>query len=197
MKLTHRLFASHLDDGERIIDTAHRHFFIFLRDSKKVWLIGVALPTVLLYFLPKVLIIALCWWGVALFGLAYHFLDWFSDAWLITNVGVIDIERHGLFSRNSTRVDYHMIEGISYNIDGFMPTVLGYGDITLDKLGVQTSLVLKDAAHPKLIERKILKFQERFVRDRSIRDHNVLKDMLSEMIAYHVQNNKINASNNE
>ncbi len=193
--LKYRVFKSHLDDGERILEVAHRHFFVFLTDSYKVIFAGLIAPLFLFAVLPLPKLLVLMWFCFGLLGMAYHFIDWYFDAWLITNLGVIDIERHGLFERNSTRVDYHMMEGISYSINGFWPTVLGFGDITLDKLGTQTSIVLKQAWAPKRIERVLMKFQERYVRDRSIRDHSALKDMLSEMIAYHVQNDKINGPN--
>jgi len=85
-----------------------------------------------------------------------------------------------------------MIEGISYTITGLWRTVFNYGDIVVDKLGTKTSVKLKDAANPKKLERAVMKYQEKFVNSKSIRDHHALKGMLSEMIAYHVQNDKIN-----
>jgi len=186
-----RLFNSHLDDGERILDIAHRHFFVLAKDSFKSLFFGLILPATLYFFLPEAWLLVLIWVFIGFVSFSIDIFDWYFDAWLITNVGIIDVERNGLFERNSTRVDYHMIEGLSYSINGFWPTVLGYGDITLDKLGVQTALILHDANNPRDLERKILHYQEKFVTNKSIRDHNALKDMLSQMIAYHVQSEKI------
>lgn len=129
-------------------------------------------------------------------GLIYHFIDWYFDVWLLTTLGVIDIERNGLFDITSTRIEYHMIEGIAYNIKGFLQTLFNYGDITIDKLGAKTSVVLRNAASPKKLERKVMSYQEKYVYEKSIRDHQALKTMLSDMIAYHVQNNKINNPDN-
>jgi hypothetical protein len=122
----------------------------------------------------------------------YHIIDWYFDAWLLTNQGVVNIEMGGIFSKSSTRVEYHMIEGIGYKVHGFFGTVFNYGDITVDKLGTSTSVVLLDAPNPKKIEKKVMYYQEKFLRSKSIRDHNALKNMLAEMIAYHVQTGKIN-----
>jgi hypothetical protein len=69
--------------------------------------------------------------------------------------------------------------------------MFNYGDIIIDKLGAQTQLILKDAANPKRVERRVLKCQEKYISARSVRDHGALKDMLSEMIAYHVQSGKV------
>lgn len=191
MKLRHYIFSSHLDEGEKILEVAHRHALVLKFDSFKTFMFGVIFPTLLYLIFPQALFICIVWWVIGFMGMLYHFIDWYFDAWLITNMGVIDIERNGLWERSSTRIEYHMIEGIGYTIKGFLQTIFNYGDITIDKLGAQTSVVLRDASSPKKVERKIMKYQEKFVSSKSIRDHGALKDMLSEMIAYHVQNGKI------
>jgi len=90
-----------------------------------------------------------------------------------------------------------MIEGISFTIRGWLPTIFNYGDITIDKLGAKTSVVLKDSTKPKRLERQVLKYQEKFVYEKSVRDHHQLKDMLSEMIAYHVNTDKVQPSKSD
>lgn len=190
-KLSHRLFTRHLDEGERILDIAHRHVLVLKLKSAKVVFFGIAVPVFLYLLFPKLLIVFIFWVFIGVLGFIYHFIDWYFDVWLMTTHGVIDIDRNGFFDRSSTRIDYHMIEGISYTVKGVIPTIFNYGKITIDKIGSKTSVVLEDAANPRNVERIVSKYQERFVNDKSTRDHNTLKTMLSEMIAYHVQNNKI------
>lgn len=196
MDLSFYLFSGHLDDGEEILEIAHRHPFIFFKASFKVFFFGILLPVGFFLLFPKMLLIWIVWAGVGVLGMFYHFIDWYFDAWLLTNTGVVDVEKNGLFERNSTRVEYHMIEGVSYEINGFWPTILNYGNITIDKMGTSTSVILKDAGNPKKIERKVMKYQEDFVSEKSVRDHNALKNMLADMIAYHVQNQKISKKKN-
>ncbi|MFA5821189.1 MAG: PH domain-containing protein [Candidatus Gracilibacteria bacterium] len=191
MKLRDKIFSGHLDEGEKILYIAHRHVLVFKLKSFKVFNLGILAPTILFLFFPQALVVFLVWWTIGVGGVLYHFIDWYFDAWLITNIGVIDVERNGLFERTSTRIEYYMIEGIAYTIKGFTQTVFNYGDITIDKMGAATQVVLRDAASPKKIERLIMKYQEQYVADKSIRDHSALKNMLSEMIAYHVQNDKV------
>ncbi len=193
----YRLFASYLDDGERILHVAHKHILILKIDAAKTTFFGLIVPIIGYFIFPQFLFIFAVWGLVGLGGLLYHYLDWYFDAWLLTNIGVVDVERNGLLDVTSTRIEYHMIEGISYTIKGWLPTIFGYGDITIDKLGAKTSVVLKDAAAPKKLERLVMKCQEKYVYDRSIRDHHALKDMLSEMIAYHAQNKKIDPKRKE
>lgn len=191
MKFSHRLFKEHLDDGEKIIEIAHRHILVLKLSIAKTMAFGIFTPILLYVLFPKGLLIFLIWGGVGVAGLIYHWFDWYYDVWLLTNHGVVDIEYNGIFDMTSTRIDYHMIEGTSYTIKGLIQTMFNYGDITIDKLGAQTSVVLKDAAAPKKLEKKVMSYQERYVYDKSVRDHNALKGMLSEMIAYHVQNEKV------
>ena len=195
MDLKYYLFQGHLDEGEKILDVAHRHLFILFKSSFKTFFFGVALPCLLYLFFPQALLIAFAWLVGGLIGMIYHIIDWYFDAWLITNFGVIDIDRNGLFDRSATRIEYHMIEGTSYTITGFWATVLNFGDIVIDKLGTKTSVILNDATAPKKVERKVTRFQEKYVNDRSFRDHQALKDMLADMIAYHIQNEKIEFKN--
>lgn len=184
-------YSRYLDDGEKILDVAHRHILTLKIHTSKITFFGILVPIGLYLLFPLSIFIVFVWIAIALFGIFYHFIDWYFDCWLLTNYGVVDLDREGLFNMTSTRVEYHMIEGISYSIKGFLNTVLNVGDITIDKLGAKTSVVLLDATHPQALERKIMDFQERYVAERSLRDHQALKDMLADMIAYHVQNNKI------
>lgn len=184
-------YSRYLDDGEKILDVVHRHILVFKTEAAKPAFFGVFLPILFYLFFPQMWLLCLIWAFSGLCGIFFDFIDWYFDCWLLTNFGVVDLDRAGLFSMTSTRVEYHMIEGISYTIQGFWRTMLNYGDITIDKLGANTSVALKDAAHPQHIERKIMDFQERYVAERSLRDHQALKDMLADMIAYHVQNDKL------
>lgn len=194
MKFRDRIFSSFLDDGERILYVAHRHIIIFKMDAAKSTFFGIVIPVVLYLFFPQVWPIFFAWGIVGLLAILYHFIDWYYDVWLLTNAGVVDVERNGLFDITATRVEYHMMEGMSYTIKGVLQTFLNYGDIIVDKLGAQTSVILKDASRPKKLERLVMKYQEQFVNERSVRDHHALKGMLSDMIAYHVQSKKIDPS---
>lgn len=196
MKLRHKFFKSHLDEGEYIIEIIHRHPLVLKFSSWKAFLLGITLPICFYLLFPQFFIIAFVWGMIGLGAMLYHFTDWYFDAWLITNEGIIDIEMNGLFEKNSARVEYHMIEGIGYKIKGVWQTMFNFGDVTIDKLGHHTSIVLMDAPNPRKVEKKVMYYQEKFLKSKSIRDHNALKDMLAEMIAYHVQSGKINDPTN-
>ena len=95
MKFRDRIFSSFLDDGEKIMHVAHRHLIIFKIDSAKPMFFGIVIPAILYLFFPQVWPI-LALWGIAgLLGIFYYFIDWYYDAWLLTDAGVVDVERDG------------------------------------------------------------------------------------------------------
>ncbi len=181
----YRLYNRYLEDGEVILDVAHRHILIFKINAIKSLFFGIALPVVFYFFFPQAYLIALAWGFIGFLGVMYHLIDWYFDAWLLTNVGIIDIEKDGLFNITSTRIEYHTIEGISYSIKNIWGMMFNFGDIVLDKLAAKTNVILKDAWNPKKLERKIVKLQDKYVKEKTIKDHNALKTLLGEMIAYH------------
>jgi hypothetical protein len=186
-------FKRYLDDGEKVMSVIHRHILVFKIAAAKATFFGLIMPLAVYLVFPRVAIISLVWAFAGMCVVFYHFIDWYFDVWILTTMGVIDLERNGFFDMASTRIDYHMMEGIAYQIKGVLHTMFNYGDITIDKLGSKTSVVLKDSTNPKKVERLIMKYQEDFVANKSVRDHYALKDMLSNMIAYHVQNKQINS----
>ncbi|MBT3865170.1 hypothetical protein HOE67_04915 [Candidatus Peregrinibacteria bacterium] len=181
------LYRRHLDEGEEIHDIAYRHWLIL---KKKVWqpfTFALIPPVVIMFFLPYLWPLLLIWFLVGVTWYILKFFEWYYDCLLITNVGIIDIERRGVFDNTSKRIEYHMIDGVSYTIQGFVPTLLNYGDLVIDKLGAGMQINLQDAGNPRRVDRSIMKYQEKFLKSKSYTDHEALKGMLAEMIANHAQ----------
>ena len=187
MKIRHVFYKGHLDEGEEIFEVARRHWLILKLKLWKSTTFGIIPPIILFYFFPMFFIVSLVWLigGVTHFIVKY--LEWYYDCLLITNIGVVDIERRGIFDNTSKRIEYHMIDGISYTIQGFLPTVLNYGDLVIDKMGSGIQINLEDAANPKKVDRAIMRYQEQFIRSKSFTDHETLKGMLADMIATHAK----------
>jgi len=187
MKFRDFLYKSHLDEGEKVLAVVHRHWLVA---KKKIWKassFGI-IPSILMFvFFRDLWPIALIWFAVGACVYVLKMSEWYFDCLIITNLGILDIERRGVFDNTAKRIEYHMIDGVSYTIHGFLPTLLNYGDIVIDKLGGGMQINLKDAPNPKNVERMVMKFQEKFVREKSFSDHEALKGMLADMITTHVK----------
>lgn len=181
------LFSYYLEDDEKIYYVAHRHPFIFLKAFLKYLFLGVFCPIVLFLFFPDFWMLSLLWIGIGFIRLIYIFMDWYFDAWLLTNTSVIDVDWNGFFNRSSNRVEYHMVEGVSYEFLGVMQTIFRFGNTYLQRIGTGGILTLEDAINPKKVETQVLKLQQRFVTEKSYRDHESLKALLTEMIHDHAR----------
>jgi len=176
-----------MEDGEKILAIAHRHWLVL---KVKIWKASsfCILPSIICFiFFPALWLFWIVWLSVGVIWYVLKFFEWYFDCLLITNIGVVDIERRGIFDNVAKRIDYNTIDGISYTIQGFLPTLFNYGDIVIDKMGSGVHINLKDAANPRSVEKLIMKYQEQFVESKSFTDHEVLKGMLADMIAVHAK----------
>ncbi len=176
------LFRNYLNAGEKIYFVAHTHPFVAYGTFFKTLTMGIAIPLGFNILMPPFQIVWLVWMIVGVLAFIYELLDWYMDAWIVTNAGIIDLQWDGFFSKSSTRIEYHTIEGITYEIKGFWGTIMNFGNIMVERLGTGTVVTLENVAFPKKVEREVLHYQAKFVTDKSLKEEAALKDMLVSMI---------------
>ncbi len=183
-----RLFSGHLEDDETVSVVVHRHWIMGVR--------ALAPPTISLLLalvflssarLPAVLYTVLTWALASLVWWARSFFDYYLDAWLITNMGVIDLEWHGVFHRQSSRVLYSDIEGVSYEVKGVAGTLLRYGDISVEKISTGTAISLTRVPHPRRVEAVILKNKEAYLHKKNMKDASHVQTLLATLVAEQIQ----------
>lgn len=181
------IFKEHLGEGEKILAVAHKHVWVILPSILRCLFFGVMIPLSIFLLFPQTSMYMFVWiWG-GLLALSYVLYDWYLDAWLMTTHGFLCVEWKSFFNQTSTRVEYHMIEGVAFEIKGFWPTVLNFGVVTLEKVGSGTLVQLEDINDPKGVEQQLLECQKKFLTQKSVREHGALKDLLTEMIIDHVR----------
>ncbi len=121
-------------------------------------------------------LVTVVWW-------IRSFYDYFLDAWIITNEGIIDIEWHGFFHRESSRVLYSDIQGVSYEIKGILATILRVGTMEIEKISTGGSVKLERVARLKKVEGIILKCMEAYLHKKNLRDSSQVKDLLATLVA--------------
>ncbi|MEI8230366.1 MAG: PH domain-containing protein [Candidatus Peregrinibacteria bacterium] len=178
------LFNRHLDDDERITLYVHKH-----------WLLGVKVlfwPTFaflagwfFLYAAPirPVLLICTLWSIGSIVWWIRNFLDYYLDAWLITDHGIIDVQWFGWFHRSSTRILYSDVQGVSYEIKGIAATFLRYGTIAVEKISTGSAVSLEKVPHPRAIEAEILKNMENYLHSKNLKDAKRVQDILANVIS--------------
>lgn len=181
-------FQRHLDEDEEILTVVHKHWLIGI---KFLWLPTLVFAAVwsILYFVHTEYIV----YGVALAAVgvgiwwARNFMDYYLDAWVITNTGVIDLEWHGWFHRKSARVLYSDVQGVGYEIRGVTGTLFGYGEIALEKISTGTTIVMPYVKRPRRIESQILQAMENYMLQKNLKDAKTVQGILAEFVASSMQ----------
>ena len=189
MIINRLICKKHLEKDEKILYVVHTHWIEVAKPVSEVAFFGLLLPWAL-YFMgfstSLFFWVAMIWSALAIARFLYVMVDWYSDAWLVTNMNVIIIAWNGLFHNISARVGFEDIEGASYEIKGFWGTVFRYGNMTLRVIS-GSHFDLKNVAMPKKAELALARFQDKYLNDRNMQDSTSLKTLLSDMISHHVR----------
>ncbi len=178
------LFKKHLDDDEELVRVVHKHWLLGLKALfwPTFWLAAIGLLA--LGFPTRPVFILSCVFGfvIAIWWLR-SFFDYFLDAWVVTNEGIIDIAWHGWFHRESSRILYSDIQGASYEIKGIIGTLLQIGVISVEKISTGESVSLESVKRPKKVEHLVLNLQEKYLHKKNLRDGKEVQKMLSSLLA--------------
>ena len=140
---------------------------------------------VLLAFMPN----RYMFYGIALAAVATlvwwirNFLDYFLDAWLVTNKGIIDLEWHGWFHRSATRVLYSDVEGVGYEVKGISGTIFNYGEMKLEKVSTGGTICMQFVHKPKDVQAAILAAKEKYEHTKNLKDATTVQNILAEFVA--------------
>jgi len=182
------LFNKHLEADETLVRVVHKHWFLGIRSLfwPTLFFIGsIGLLTLVhtrgLYIVVSVLaVVMMVWW-------LRNFFDYYLDAWIITDHGIIDVEWFGWFHRQSTRVLYSDLEGISYEIKGIFGTLLRYGTLTIEKISTGSAVTLEYVSRPNKVEMLVLKYMETYVHSKNLKDSKQVQQLLATIVAEHIQ----------
>ncbi|NOS67145.1 MAG: hypothetical protein HOO67_02160 [Candidatus Peribacteraceae bacterium] len=182
------LFKKHLEDDEEIRMIVHKHWLMGLRFL--IW------PTVSFLLADALLILRHSQlaamvgglWGIAsLVWLLRSFFDYYLDAWIITSHGVIDLEWLGWFHRQSSRVLYSDIQGVSTETHGVTGTLLRYGTVSVEKISTGSTIAIDHVSRPRRVESAILQNMEAYLHTKNLKNSKHIEELLSQFVAQHVQ----------
>lgn len=120
-------------EGEELLFT-FRHHPIVMRKGFYVLLIPFVLGSLPILIWPTNL--EYLWWpfiglGLGLILFFYHWMAWYYSVYIVTNQRLRQITQKGFFNRSIVDLGISKIQNISYNIPGFMASMLGYGTIVV------------------------------------------------------------------
>jgi hypothetical protein len=181
-------FGKHLDDDEKILLIVQKNWFCGLKLLFVPTCLFIALWSIL-YFVHTMIV----FYGISIASLGLliwwmrSFLDYYLDAWIVTNMGVIEIEWHGWFHRSSSRVLYSDIQGIGYEIKGIVGTLFRTGTISLEKISTGSAIEMSSVYSPKRVEMAVLGAMEAYMLQKNLRDATTVQNILTELVTSTLQ----------
>jgi membrane protein YdbS with pleckstrin-like domain len=115
----------------------------------------------LVFFMSNsiVSLISLILFGVAFAYGLYHFLVWFYDVYIITNIRIICVNQKSLFSREFIETEISKIQDVTYSIKGVFATLFKYGAVKIhSNTGLEVELM--DLSDPDEIQEMIKNLAE-------------------------------------
>ncbi|OGI26847.1 MAG: hypothetical protein A2359_00010 [Candidatus Moranbacteria bacterium RIFOXYB1_FULL_43_19] len=160
-------------ENEKIILFLRRHWFIFLMRILLILISIVALVVIYVFFNSvNSNFRESAYYNLFLFGesLATLFiwnfffilwLDYYLDAWIVTNERVINIEQRGFFTRKISELKLTKIQDVTSEIIGVIPTLFNYGNIHVQTAGEQEHFVFLQIPDPNYVKSVIVELQEK------------------------------------
>jgi len=161
------------EKGEKVILLVRRHPFIILVRILS-WVIAAILPFIFylvlgdviagfisgeIFYPILVLFTSIYYLYIWLFIFA-SFVDYYLDAWIVTNKRIINIEQKGLFNRVISEQRLYRIQDITSELKGFFSTFLNFGNIYIQTAGEEKRFIFRQVPDPYRIVRKITKLVE-------------------------------------
>ncbi len=192
------LFKKHLEDDEHVAMIVHKHWLLGLRFL--LWpTVSFLLADLLLAIrFSQITVIVAALWGIAsLVWWMRNFLDYYLDAWIITDHGIIDLEWLGWFHRQSSRILYSDIQGVSYEIHGILGTVMRYGTVAIEKISTGSTVSLENVPRPRAVESTILKNMEAYLHTKNLKNAKHVEELISTFVAQRMQEGELTKENKD
>jgi len=160
-----------LQEGEKIILEARKHWFVFIAEGALL-LVTVIIPASLLIFslsfFPSIRIYftAHVVLGIVFFWAAWTLLVWigffiswtnyYLDILVVTDKRIIDIDQIGLFKRDVATIPLQNVQDVKVEIKGIIQTFFRFGDLHIQTAGVHKEVLIKGLADPTQVKNAIL-----------------------------------------
>lgn len=160
-------------ENENIILFLRRHWFVFL--MRILLVVAAVISLIFVYFLFSAINNNFAeseYRNLLLFGeslatlFVWNFffilwLDYYLDAWIVTNERIINIEQRGFFNRDISELKLTKIQDVTSEIIGIVPTLLNYGNIYVQTAGEKERFTFNQIPNPNYVKNVIVELQEK------------------------------------
>lgn len=166
-----------LHENEKIVLQKRRHWYAIVAESFMLAVAAIALATLFFAALvsPAIRTMLDAYLGLVLFVLATWllllwmvffvlFTNYYLDVLIITNKRLIDIEQHGLFTRDLVEVRLDKVQDIKVKVFGVLASLLDFGDLHIQTAGSSREVVVHRIAHPQQVREVISKYHNKIIK---------------------------------
>ena len=144
--------------GEEVVAVVRHYGLTFWH---KIFAVVLLLGLTFFFLFP---LFAWGYWGEIIFFLLIFiaalyvlqiFIFWYYNAFVVTNMRVVDIDQRGMFSRIVSETMLENIQDVSYRRKGICQTIFRYGDVIIEIAGTDTGLEIKNVRRPERVQQLI------------------------------------------
>ncbi|MBX4189595.1 PH domain-containing protein [Candidatus Parcubacteria bacterium] len=101
---------------------------------------------------------AISLWVLVSWILAFYVLTMYTlDMWILTDRRIVDSTQQGLFNRTISELHLSRVQDTSVHIQGFLPAIFRYGDLTIQTAGAEEHFKFHEISHPEMVKDAIMK----------------------------------------
>src|SRR3989344_7995521 len=109
-------------------------------------------------FAPEVVTLLTAVWALIILIKIFGTLtNYYLDVWIITDKRVVAIDQIRFFNRQMAICRLERIQDIIVNVNGFLPTVLNFGDIQIETAGEEEDFIIKGIPRPQHMKDVIMR----------------------------------------
>ncbi|MBU0625712.1 PH domain-containing protein [Patescibacteria group bacterium] len=163
----------HKKSGEQVVFFLRRHIIVFIGGMLLIifmmfipfgayWLINANWPQLLNDTLigPIMKLVASAYYFWVWLFLFSNFIDYYLDAWIVTNDRILNVEQSGLFNRTVSELDLINIQDVTSEVHGVLPFLFGYGDVFVQTAAEKSRFVFEQVPQPEEIRKRLLMLVE-------------------------------------
>lgn len=160
-------------DDEQVVLFLRRHWFIFFIHLLSVFAAILGLILIYVFFTLlggdfaqsdyfNLLLFAESLGTLFVWNLFFIlWLDFYLDAWIVTNERIININQKGFFNRDISELKLTKIQDVTSEIVGVIPTILGYGNIQVQTAAEMERFTFHQIPNPNEVKNIIVQLQEK------------------------------------
>lgn len=160
-----------LELGETITVTVHQHPFLIALRFIPFILLGIA-PFIVIPLIgaltpagvlaisfnnPLVRFFVGIYWLFVWMSAFTMITKFFLTLWVITSHRIVDITQYRYFDRRVSSFLLSRVQDITTDVEGFFPTLIGYGTLNVETAGRQEKFSMNGIAHPEAVRDLIMR----------------------------------------